>query len=180
MRMLTPFDVWAPRSLISQFWDDLDPFFASLDSELPTIRSSAGQFSPTMNVQETEDQYLLSLEVPGVKKEDLRIELNGNVLTVSGERHQRARSEQESVMSFQRSLTLPDSVDVEKIEANCENGVLQIALPKLASAKPRRIEIGTKRGGLLGRFLGEPEKEARKQKTEIENSRAKSQDAKVS
>lgn len=119
-------------------------------------------FQPHMDMEENENYYLMTIDLPGVKKEDIQINLNGNVLTVSGERKRTetvtdkngSRREERSFGKFQRSFTLPDTVNAEKIEANLENGVLSLALPKAEAAKPRTIQIQTGRAGLFSKLLG--------------------------
>lgn len=107
-------------------------------------------FSPAMDVAETDSQYLVSLDLPGMKIEDVKIELHEDRLTVSGSRKPTERSdgiqfhrEERSFGTFKRTLVLPKSVDTEKVDASYEAGVLTIAVPKLAKAQPRTIEIRT-------------------------------------
>lgn len=102
---------------------------------------------PAMDVQETEDGIRLSLEVPGVRPEELKVTVENGLLTVSGEK----RVEREPTNGaigferrygrFERTVTVPQGVDSDKIAAHCEHGVLTIDLPKTADAKPRSIEI---------------------------------------
>ena len=186
MRMLTPFNTLAPRSLVSQFFEDLDPLFDSFDRDISN--SGSAGFMPAMDVTESEDRYVLSLDVPGMKKEDIKIEMSGNLLTLSGERKRENRSDTEgsarryerSYGYFQRSFTLPDSVDADHVEAVYEDGVLQVVLPKAASAKPRRIEIGAKKGGLMNRILGGQKNEEKNKTIEVEKHKEGAQSAKVS
>jgi HSP20 family protein len=88
--------------------------------------------SPACDVSETEEKFLLSVDLPGMKKEDIKIELKDQVLTISGER---------KTEKYQRSFTLPTVVDGNKVEARYEDGVLELTLPKTELAKPRQIEI---------------------------------------
>lgn len=106
-----------------------------------------------MNIKETADNFEVEMAAPGMKKEDFRVELNGNSLTISSEmRNEREEKEAErytrrefSYQSFQRTFTLPKNVvDVEQINARYENGVLHLQIPKREEAKqkpPRMIQI---------------------------------------
>lgn len=134
MRLLTPY--WQNQHFAADIFNELD--------RRPTAERFA---APAYEVQENEQHYLIETDLPGVKKEDIKIDLHENILTITGERKRDAKAE-----SFKRSFTLPESVDVEKIEASHENGVLSIYLPKGAAAKPRTIEIQTKSGGFFDKL----------------------------
>ncbi len=128
-------------------------------------------FQPTGEFEESEDHYLMSFDLPGVSKKDIQIEINGNQLVISGERKQERSTKSLSERSygrFQRLLTLPADVDAEHIEADYEDGVLKLALPKAESAKPRQIKIGETKGSFFSRLVGgkEPPKESGKSASE--------------
>ncbi len=106
-------------------------------------------WAPPVDVSETPDRLTFSVEVPGFKQEDLNIRLENNVLTIEGERkfeEQKKDKEyhrvERSYGRFFRSFSLPANVDTEKVNANLEDGVLQIELPKKEEAKPKSIPIG--------------------------------------
>jgi len=112
------------------------------------LSAKDGSFHPAGDLRETEQAYLLSFDVPGLKKEDLRIDVSGNVLTIAGERKREfegddggVRRLERSFGKFERLFQLPKTVAAEKIEARLEDGVLKIALPKAEEVKPRTIEI---------------------------------------
>jgi HSP20 family protein len=97
---------------------------------------------PAVNITENKDEYLVSLAVPGMKKDDFTIDVNGNMLTISSEKEERKEEKEKkftrkeySYSSFSRSFTLPDEINKEKIEATYEDGVLKIALPRREEAK---------------------------------------------
>ena len=109
-------------------------------------------FNPPVDIEETETAYLFSFDIPGMTKENVKIEIVDNQLFVSGTREERVPekkdSEQRSFQlserlygSFNRAFTMPTTVDTGKTEAKYENGVLHIAVPKTESAKPRQIRI---------------------------------------
>ena len=106
-------------------------------------------FRPKVNTRETEDAYHIEVELPGVKKSDVDISVDGNVLTISGERNVKEEFKDEDYHRvesryglFSRSFTLPEKVDIENIEAEFVNGVLEIAIPKLkVDNSSKKIEI---------------------------------------
>jgi HSP20 family protein len=127
-------------------FSDFDHLFDSFLS--PTISAVAKGFKPAYDVIETTDHFLMSFDMPGVKKEDIKIEVQGNNLMISGERRSNPLSEGPGVRSggqsygkFERSFELPTSVGIERIEARLENGVLNLTLPKVEESKARTIEI---------------------------------------
>jgi HSP20 family protein len=135
--------------------------FSLLEELRPTMSGSQDWFQPSFDVDETDEAYLLSVDLPGVKKEDVKIDLSENVLTISGERkHEReekdkgSRRYERSYGRFQRSFTLPTTVDANHVEANIEDGVLRIALPKSEQSKPRSIQIQAGKPGLFAKLIG--------------------------
>lgn len=108
-----------------------------------------GTFVPELNVYETAKMFEITVELPGMKKEDFDISLDDNVLTISGERRatdgeengRRYHRIESRFGRFSRSLPLPNVVDVENINAKYENGVLAISIPKLKEKAGRKIEI---------------------------------------
>lgn len=117
--------------------------------ELPSV------WNPSTDIDEEEDHFLLTLDIPGMKREDLRIEVHNDQVLVSGERKAREKRNGYSERRygrFQRSFTLPTHVDAGRIEAQYTDGVLKVYLPKSEAAKPRSIQIGDgKDGGFLGK-----------------------------
>jgi HSP20 family protein len=116
-----------------------DPFFSG---------RPASAFSPSFEVKETNDAFILKADVPGVEEKDLDIAVHNGVLTVSGSRQAEERKDGESFAlyerqygSFSRSFALPDNTDGERIDANLANGVLTLTIAKKAEAKPRKIAI---------------------------------------
>ena len=112
----------------------IDKFFSD---SVTRWGGSANDFVPTVDVWETEKGYDLHVAVPGMKKEDFKIELNDNYLTVSGERKLQRENKEENFQSveshygaFSRSFTLPDVADGSKIKAKYADGILEIHVPK--------------------------------------------------
>jgi HSP20 family protein len=109
---------------------------------------SASRWIPAMDLAETADAYVLRADLPGVSPDDVAIELEHRVLTVSGERRGEETAEgtgwrrvERSFGSFKRQLTLPQGIDGEAIVASFDNGVLTVTIPKPEERKPRRVSI---------------------------------------
>lgn len=154
----------------SDLWSPLGVFRRDMDSLLSDFFADAPRgtrepvWAPACEVTEEEGHYLLSLEVPGVPKDDIKIEVADNTVTITGERHAKQGKKTDGVWigeqrygKFQRSFALPAGINADKIEANYENGVLSLMVPKAESARPRQIKIGNNTG-FFGRLLGESRK----------------------
>ncbi len=138
--------------------DDFLNLFGDFARPLSVMRSERGEF-PRCDVDETDEAFLMNLDLPGVKKENINIEVNDRVMTVTGERKGETSKDGYSERfygNFQRSFSLPEHIDTERIEAHYENGVLQVALPKAAAKVGRRIVIGhgEKTKGIFSKLVG--------------------------
>lgn len=103
-------------------------------------------WSPLVDLEETDDAYLIQADLPGVKREDVEAELVGNELVIKGELKERERTgtlrrRTRRSGRFEYRLSLPDRLDADKIEAKLEDGVLEVRVPKSEAAQRRRIEI---------------------------------------
>ena len=114
----------------------------------PSTGAVMRRWSPAMDLVETEDNYVLRADLPGVSEGDVKIELDDNVLTISGERksaHEEAKEGyyrvERAYGSFSRTLTLPEGVDADSISASFDRGVLEVKVPKPEQRKPRKVEI---------------------------------------
>ena len=110
--------------------------------------SAAATWVPAVDVLEEADAIRIMAEVPGVKPEDVKISVEGNVLTIQGTKEQVAEENTERVHryertygAFERTFTLPATVDAEHIKASYDKGVLTVTLPKVEKAKPRQIQV---------------------------------------
>lgn len=106
------------------------------------------RWSPAMDLVEGEDHFLLKADLPGLSEEDVAIEVSDNTLRISGERKsEREQKErgwyrmERSFGRFSRSLTLPEGVDADSIDAKFDKGVLEVRIPKPEERQPRRIQI---------------------------------------
>lgn len=105
-------------------------------------------WTPAVDVAEHDNEYLVKVELPGVSKDDVKITMQDNVLTIRGEKKQEKETKESnfhrverSYGSFQRSFTLPTTVKNDRIEASYRDGILTITLPKAEEAKPKQIEV---------------------------------------
>ncbi len=114
--------------------------------------STTGGWIPAVNVEETKDELILTAELPGMTRDNVNIDLENNVLTVSGEKaEERTEGDEERRYhlwerrygSFNRSFTLPRTVKADEIRAHFDKGVLRIHMPKVPEAKGRKIAIQT-------------------------------------
>jgi HSP20 family protein len=123
-------------------------FNTVLDTSSPSNRGALRRWLPAIDLVEDDDRFVLRADLPGLSEDDIKIELEGRTLTVSGERkaeHESTdggyRRVERAFGSFSRSLTLPQGVDPEAVTASFDRGVLEIGIPKPEASKPRRIEI---------------------------------------
>ena len=112
---------------------------------------AVSHWMPAVDVAEHDEEYQVKVELPGVSKDDVKITMQDNILTIHGEKKQEKESKssnyhrvERSYGSFQRSFTLPTSVKHDTIEASYKDGILTIALPKAEEAKPKQIEVKVK------------------------------------
>jgi HSP20 family protein len=132
---------WQPAPLQTEMNRLFGSFFDS-----PTLATR--RFIPAVDVVESETQYTLRADLPGLRADDVKIEFEDDVLTISGERRTESertengyRRFERASGSFRRSLTFPAGVEAEKITATFTDGVLEIAVPKPEKALPHRVEI---------------------------------------
>jgi HSP20 family protein len=134
-----------------------EPFSREIDRVFDAFfgqnEQSARRWVPPVDLVEAEDHFVLKADLPGLSEEDVSIEVQDGSLTISGERkaehEERARGWyriERSFGRFNRSLTLPDGVDADRIEASFSHGVLEVRIPKPEERKPRRIEISSADG----------------------------------
>lgn len=123
----------------------LDQFF-----DLSTHRGGTMQptWSPSVDITDGEKEIRVKADIPGLKKQDIDISVEGNTLTIKGERTQENKTENDGLVrtervygSFYRAFTLPRGVDTSKVKASYKDGVLDLTLPKTSEAQPKQIEI---------------------------------------
>ncbi len=130
---------------------------SEMENEMERWMQSAGawpeemqgfDFSPSCNLKETTKDFVVEFEVPGIKKEEIKIEIENRRLTVSGERKKQKEEKDEKHFlsesfygSFMRSFNLPAPVDENRIEASCQEGILTIKLPKSQQTKAKEVKV---------------------------------------
>ena len=126
--------------------DMFDRFFE--DFGLPRLFGDETTFTPAFDVSENDNALVVKAEVPGMDQKDIEISISNGLLTIQGEKKRESREENEhyhrverSYGSFCRTLHIPTEVDSEKVDATYQNGVLTVTLPKLETAKPKKIEV---------------------------------------
>jgi HSP20 family protein len=131
---------------VRSIFDELD---SMISSGFDMVGRRVGNSFPPVDIIEDKDGYRISADLPGMNKEDISINIENNLLTISGEKKtETEKSEKDlyyhlerSFGSFSRSFTLPDNVDTQNVEANFRNGVLTMLLKKREETKPRQIAI---------------------------------------
>jgi HSP20 family protein len=141
---------WDPFRELEDMSERLNRMFSR-----PAVTAKNGKESltvadwiPTVDISETDGEYVIKAELPDVKKEDVKITLEDGVLTLTGERRQEKEEKstkyhrvERSYGSFVRSFSLPDLIDETKVKAEYRDGMLNLHLPKSEKAKPRAIEV---------------------------------------
>jgi HSP20 family protein len=141
---------WEPAREVQSIQSEMNRLFNTFFE--PSAGGNGGavmrRWTPAMDVVETDDHYVLRADLPGVSEGDVKIELEDNVLTISGERKSAHEETEEGYYrveraygSFSRALTLPEGVDAGGISANFDRGVLEVQIPKPEQRKPRKVEI---------------------------------------
>jgi HSP20 family protein len=129
------------RDLFADFFDE---FFT------PNLMQQTSFKVPAVDITEEKDKYLVKADLPGMKQEEVKVEIDNNVLVISGERKNEREEKDESKHyhyyersygSFERRFVLPGDIDAEKIDAKYDNGVLEIEIPKIEGKKPKEIKI---------------------------------------
>ncbi|WP_456392383.1 Hsp20/alpha crystallin family protein [Nitratifractor sp.] len=145
--MMTQFDPFKEFRNLQKSMEMMNRLFNAVEK---TAEGPAVDFVPAVNTREADDAYYIEVDLPGVKKEDISIDVDDNVLTISGERKvEEERKDEEFYRvesfygKFERSFTLPEDVDADKIEAEAKDGVLTVKIPKaqVVEKAPKKIEI---------------------------------------
>ena len=140
---------WNPFREMATMQNVMDRMFDDVwRGNWPTTSTWTGFDSPALDIHETDTAYEVAAPLPGVKPEDISVKMQNGTLTISGELPQPTVADNTKVVvqeryygKFSRSVSLPQSVDSNKIEATYDNGVLNLTLPKLPEAQPKQIAI---------------------------------------
>jgi len=147
---------WEPVRELNTIQNEMNRLFNTF-FEMPSPASGSGsggeggslrRWIPAMDLVETKDDFVLRADLPGISEKDVNIELEDNVLTISGERKAEHEEHKEgyyrverSSGAFSRSLTLPEGVDPAAVRAQFDRGVLEVRIPKPEARKPRKVAI---------------------------------------
>ena len=142
---------WPNLGRLSDLRNEIDQLFdlplAGAEGTSPWMSG----WTPALDVYESKDQFVVTAELPGMKKDDIDVSLHDGSLTISGERKSGKESNDTGVFRseryfgrFQRTVDLPTRVESEKVNADYRDGILTITLPKVEEAKPRQISVSVK------------------------------------
>lgn len=135
--------------------DELQNRLTTMFGRAPVKKEGEGQeslrvseWAPVVDISEDSKEYLIKAEIPGVKKEEVKVSVQNDVLTISGERKYEKEEKdkkfhriERAYGSFSRSFTIPEDADPEKVSADFQNGLLHVHIPKSERAKPKSIEV---------------------------------------
>jgi HSP20 family protein len=146
---------WEPLREFSTLQNEMNRLFNTVfDSPAPAGNGGTmRRWLPAMDLIETDDHFVLRADLPGLGEEDVNIEVEDRVLTISGERKAEHETTKEGYHrverafgAFSRSLTLPEGIDPEAVAATFDRGVLEVRIPKPEERKPRKVSIGVGNG----------------------------------
>ena len=140
---------WTPIRSMMSFRDEMDRLLDDFYGRLaPSGESYEGDWLPAMDVKETDNEIVASIELPGLSKDDIKVSVKNDVLSVCGEKKQEKTVDKENIHRverkygyFKRSIVLPVEVDSGKVKASFKDGVLKVTLPRVESKKPKEIPI---------------------------------------
>ncbi len=146
-------EVWDPFRYLSELQEDMNRLFdlslARLPRQLEEV--SNAEWLPAVDVIDEKDKLRIKADLPGVDKDNVEINIEDGILTIRGERKEEKEEKDKNYYrrecfygTFERSISLPAEVDIEKAEANYKDGVLEIILPKKEVSKPKQIKVKVK------------------------------------
>jgi HSP20 family protein len=132
-----PRDFWDPFGEFTQLWNRMGQLFESTGAAGP------GMWVPAVDTEETDDAYLVRAELPGMKRDDVDVEVSGNELRITGEvkEEDSGKTLRHRHGKFAYRATLPADADAEKVDAELSDGILSVRLPKAPQARSRKIEV---------------------------------------
>jgi HSP20 family protein len=139
---------WEPARELSSLQTEMNRLFGSFFEPAAPGTPGSRRWLPAMDLVEQDDAFVLHADLPGMADEDVHVEVDGDVLTISGERKAEHEAKKDGYVrversfgTFRRSLTLPDGVDPEQVAAKFERGVLEVRIPKPAERRPRKVAV---------------------------------------
>ncbi len=130
-------------------WRELETSFGRLfDDLVRDFETPDTQWTPAVDLRETDTAYIIETDLPGIKKEDIDLRIQDDVVTIKGERKHEETTDKEGYHryerrygSFQRSFRIPKGIDVDNVEATYKDGVLHVTLPKREDVRPKQIDV---------------------------------------
>ncbi|HOK22457.1 MAG TPA: Hsp20/alpha crystallin family protein [Candidatus Hydrothermia bacterium] len=139
---------WDPFREVTSLRDEIDRLFDSFFGRQTSMGPREGFWVPPIDVEETDNEYIIKAELPGVKKNDVKISATEDTLTISGERkierEEKGKTYHKIEMNygqFERSIKFPTEVIADKAKATYKDGILTVSIPKSEKAKPKELEI---------------------------------------
>ena len=138
---------YRPNRMVNVFEDSWNRFFDPFFDYAPSVKRT----SPSIDIDESDSNYSLEVELPGLTEKDVEVKVEGNLLTLSSKKSEEKEEKKKDYVikerrsyNFSRSFVLPENVETEKITAEFKNGLLLIDVPKAEKAKPKLLEIKVK------------------------------------
>jgi HSP20 family protein len=138
---------YEPWSLLNQLQKELERSYEQQSGEGSV---STAEWTPAVDIKEEADKFIVHADIPGVKPEDIEVNMEAGVLTVKGEKKTESKTEKDGYKrvertqgSFYRRFSLPDSANSDAISAKCKHGVLEITIPKREAIQPKRINVSS-------------------------------------
>lgn len=142
---------WRQFGELSSFRKEMDRLWDRVGGETPLSRTFGDVWSPSVDISETKDSFVVKAELPGLEAKDVNVSISGEVLTIKGEKKAEEEAKDEHYHcverysgSFQRIFQLPSGVKADQIKATFDKGVLKVTLPKVEEAKKKEIEVKVK------------------------------------
>jgi len=139
---------WDPFKELSSLREEIDRLFDSFFGRVPSIRERETTWLPAINLEETDDSFIVHAELPGLRKDEIKVTVSEDALTISGERklkkEEKGKTYHRVEMSygkFKRTIDFPGDVIPEKAKATYKSGILTIEVPKSEKTKPKEIKI---------------------------------------
>ena len=138
--------IWEPFRELVSMRDDMDRLFGTFFGS--NVDNFEKYWKPAIDIEESNGNLMVTAEIPGMTKEDIKVSVHNDVLTISGERKQENEKKEKMFHriercygEFHRMIRLPATVNADKVKAVYKNGVLQVTLPKPESLKPKNIDV---------------------------------------
>ena len=141
-------DEWDPFKDLFDLQKEINRLFETSFSRLPQRFISEESFAPAIDLYEDENEYVVEAELPGLKQDEIKVSVEDDILTISGEKKREKEVKEENLYrserfygKFERQIVLPQNAEKDNIKASYKNGVLKVVIPKKEEAKSKRVDI---------------------------------------